>query len=99
MNRPNSIYAWLPKDSRTKLPAMKGNIMTIAGFMQTDNTTMMYTHEDSTTSEIFITYVDDYLLNSPALMKTIAIIDNSGRRCGLFSQISSSKEENDWVEK
>lgn len=74
---PNSVYAWLPKDNSAKLPATRGNIMTIAGFMQTDNTTMMYTHEGSTTSEIFIAYVDDYLINSPSLIKTIVIIDNA----------------------
>lgn len=74
---PNSVYAWLPKGSDAKLPAMRGNIMTIAGFMQTDNTTMIYTHEGSTTSEIFIAYVDDYLKNSPCLTKTIVVIDNA----------------------
>ncbi len=74
---PNSVYAWLPKGSDAKLPAMRGNIMTIAGFMQTDNTTMIYTHEGSTTSEIFIAYVDDYLKNSPCVTKTIVVIDNA----------------------
>ncbi len=74
---PNSVYAWLPKGSNAQLPASRGNIMTIAGFMQTDNTLMAYSHQGSTTSEIFIAYVEDFLKNSPCLMKTIVIIDNA----------------------
>lgn len=74
---PNSVYAWLPKGSNAKLPALRGNVMTIAGFMQTDNTLMAYAHEGSTTSEIFIAYVEDFLKNSPCLIKTIVIIDNA----------------------
>ena len=74
---PSSVYAWLPKGSNAKLPAMRGNVMTIAGFMQTDNTLMAYSHEGSTTSEIFIAYVEDFIKNSPCLVKTIVIIDNA----------------------
>lgn len=74
---PASMYAWLPKGSDAQLPALRGNLMTIAGFMQTDNTLMAYSHQGSTTSEIFICYVEDFLQNSPCLVKTIVLIDNA----------------------
>jgi hypothetical protein len=35
---PASVYAWLPQHSTVSLPALRGNVLTIAGFMQSDNT-------------------------------------------------------------
>lgn len=74
---PASVYAWLPKNSDASLPAQRGNVMTVAGFMQKDNTLMAYSHQGSTTSEIFISYVEDFIQNSPCLLKIIGIIDNA----------------------
>jgi transposase len=74
---PNSVYAWLPKENAYELPAIRGNVLTIAGFFQTDNSLQAYSHTGSMTSEIFITYVEDFLKNNPTSFKTVVIIDNA----------------------
>lgn len=74
---PNSVYAWLPKGKATELPAQRGNVLTIAGFFQSDNTLQAYSHQGSMSSEIFVAYVEDFLKNNPPSMKTIVIIDNA----------------------
>lgn len=74
---PNVVYAWLPKQNANELPALRGNVLTIAGFFQRDNTLQAYSHNGSMTSEIFIAYVEDFLKNIPLRLKTVVIIDNA----------------------
>lgn len=74
---PNSVYAWLPKQNAYELPAKRGNVLTIAGFLQTNNTLQAYSHQGSMTSELFIAYVEDFLQNYPPSRKTIVILDNA----------------------
>jgi len=74
---PNVVYAWLPKENAYELPALRGNVLTIAGFFQTDNTLQAYSHNGSMNSEIFIAYVEDFLKNNPPSLKTVVIIDNA----------------------
>lgn len=74
---PNAVYAWLPKEDAYQLPALRGNVLTIAGFFQADNTLQAYSHNGGMSSEIFITYVEDFLKNNPSTLKTVVIIDNA----------------------
>lgn len=74
---PSVVYAWLPKENAYELPAIRGNVLTIAGFLQTDNTLQAYSHTGSMSSEIFIAYVEDFLKNNPPSHKTVVIIDNA----------------------
>jgi hypothetical protein len=53
---PNRVYTWLPKQNAYELPACYGNELTIAVFLQTDNTLQAYSHSGSMTSELFIAY-------------------------------------------
>ena len=48
---PNAVYAWLPKNAKSELPAQRGNVLTIAGFFQSDNTLQAYSHQGSMSSE------------------------------------------------
>lgn len=74
---PTGVYAWLPKENACELPAQRGNVLTVAGFFQVDNTLQAYSYQGSMTSEIFITYVEDFLKHYPPTMKTIVVIDNA----------------------
>jgi hypothetical protein len=74
---PNSVYAWLPKKDANELPALRGNVLTIAVFFQTDNTLQAYSHHGNMTGDIFIAYVEDFLKNNPPALKTIVVIDNA----------------------
>lgn len=48
---PTGVYAWLPKENAYELPAQRGNVLTVAGFFQVDNTLQTYSHQGSMTSE------------------------------------------------
>jgi transposase len=74
---PTAMYAWLPAKQTLKLPAQRGNILTVAGFLSDDNTLQAYAHQGSTTSQHFIKYVDDFIKQYPPKMKTIILVDNA----------------------
>jgi transposase len=74
---PNGVYAWLSKGSQTSLPSQRGNVTTVAGFFQTDNTLQAYECKGSMDSDLFIAFVDDFLQQYPPSVKTIVIIDNA----------------------
>lgn len=74
---PNGIYAWLPKEAKACLPSQRGSVMTVAGFFQTDNTLQAYECKGSMDSDLFIAYVDDFLLQYPPKLKTVVVIDNA----------------------
>jgi hypothetical protein len=74
---PNAVYAWLPKNAKSELPAQRGNVLTVSGFFRDDNTLQAYSHQGSMNSELFIAYVDDFLKHYPAAIKTIVLIDNA----------------------
>ena len=71
-----AMYAWLPAKQTLKLPAQRGNILTVAGFLSDDNTLQAYAYQGSTTSQHFIKYVDDFIKQYPPKMKTIIHVDN-----------------------
>jgi transposase len=74
---PSSVYAWLPKGSKAYLPAQRGNVMTLSGFFQTDNTLQAYACQGSMNSDLFIAYVEDFLKQYPPSLKTVVVMDNA----------------------
>jgi hypothetical protein len=48
---PASMYAWLPKENACELPAQRGNVLTVSGFLQVDNTLQAHSHQGSMNSE------------------------------------------------
>ena len=74
---PTAMYAWLPAKQTLQLPAQRGNILTVAGFLSNDNTLQAYAHQGSTTSQHFIKYMDDFIKQYPPKLKTIILLDNA----------------------
>ena len=79
---PNAIYAWLPPQGLAKdleLPAQRGNVLTLAGFLRHDNTLEAYSQQGPMTALCFIAFVEDFIQNQvqDAQIKNIVIIDNA----------------------
>lgn len=79
---PSSVYAWLPPQNRAKevfLPAQRGNVMTVAGFLNLDNTLEAYAQKGAMDSSDFIAYVDDFVIQQVknTASKHIVVIDNA----------------------
>lgn len=79
---PNAVYAWLPPAADAKelfLPAQRGSVMTLAGFLAYDNTLEAYSQKEAMTSESFIAFTEDFIqhqvINSP--VKNIVLFDNA----------------------
>ena len=79
---PSSVYAWLPPQKQAKplcLPAQRGNVLTIAGFLGLDNTLEAYAHQGPMDSWAFIAFVEDFIKThlAASTLKHIVIIDNA----------------------
>jgi transposase len=79
---PNAVYAWLPPQNQAKdvfLPAQRGGIMTVAGFLSTDNTLEAYSQKGAMDSAAFIAYVDDFITQQikDTSIRHIVVIDNA----------------------
>ena len=79
---PNTVYAWLPTQNQAKdvfLPAQRGNVMTVAGFLSTDNTLEAYSQKGAMDSAAFIAYVDHFITQQikDTSVKNIVVIDNA----------------------
>lgn len=86
---PNAIYAWLPPQNlanNIQLPAQRGNVITIAGFMRHDNTLEAYSQSGAMTALSFIAFVEDFIKNqvSGTHIKNIVIIDNASFHTALI---------------
>lgn len=73
---PTAPYAWQSKGSTFSLPAQRGNVITVAGFMRKDNSFEGYYHQGSMNQELFITYIDDFITNR-VKTKTVVIMDRA----------------------
>ena len=63
---PNALYAWLPPHKEAKnisLPAKRGNVLTVAGFPQHDNTLEAYSHKEAMNAHSFIAFTEDFIRN------------------------------------
>lgn len=73
---PTVPYAWQPKDSRFTLPAQRGNVLTVAGFLRTDNCFEGYYQTSSMDQDLFRAYIDDFMTKR-VHQKTVVIMDRA----------------------
>ena len=79
---PNAVYAWLPPPEDAKelfLPAQRGSVMTLAGFLGYDNTLEAYSQKGAMTSESFIAFTEDFIQHhiAESNVKNIVVFDNA----------------------
>lgn len=72
---PNSVYAWQSKESPYVLPAIRGESLSMAGFLKKDNTFQGYTINGACNTETFIAIMEDFM--KTVTKKTVIIIDNA----------------------
>ena len=73
---PASMYGWQAKGSELALPAQRGNVLTVAGFIQTDNSFEGYYHQGSLNQDLFIAYIEDFIEKS-VHRKTVVLMDRA----------------------
>lgn len=83
---PNAVYAWLPPHEDAKelfLPAQRGSVITLAGFLGYDNTLEAYSQKGPMTSESFIAFTEDFIshhiadIADESPVKNIVVFDNA----------------------
>jgi len=57
----NAVYACLAKDSKVSLPAQKGNLPNILGFINRANEAEFYQYEGRIDSTIFAYLLEDFI--------------------------------------
>lgn len=72
----NVPYAWQCKASEFTLPAKRGNVVTVAGFLRIDNSFEAYYAPGSMDTDLFIGYVEDFIKKRVS-KKTILILDRA----------------------
>lgn len=91
---PAPVYAWQAKGSQLILSVQRGNVLTIAGFMQTDNSFEGYYQQGSMDQEVFIAYVEDFIAKR-VTRKTVVVMDRAS-----FHTAAKVKEKiKQWQEK
>ena len=73
---PNQIMVWVAPDNRPILPAQRGNILSVAGFIKTNNEFEGYEYENTITDELFIKFIEDFI-SKRVKKKTVIIIDGA----------------------
>ena len=91
---PTVPYAWQGKDSDLTLPAQRGNVLTVAGFMKTDNSFEGYYQQGSIDQDLFIAYIEDFI-EKKVNRKTIVIID----RASFHTCAKVKQKSKDWQDK
>lgn len=78
---PSGVYAWQHPAQPVHLPARRGAGFTIAGLLSADNELTAYSYSGPTSSQAFITFVDDWLASDPPAIKTVLVLDNASFPC------------------
>lgn len=73
---PNGLYAWQAPHSLATLPAQRGNVLTVAGFLTTDNRFEGYYHQGAMDAELFIVYMEDFIRERVS-KKTVVVMDRA----------------------
>ncbi len=73
---PTVPYAWQSKQTHFSLPAQRGNVVTVAGFIKRDNSFEGYYHRGSMDQQLFIAYIDDFI-SKRVQRKTVVIMDRA----------------------
>lgn len=80
---PNSMYAWLPKEKTgikaAELPAKRGNVLTVAGFLRHNNELEAFYHKGTMNEQTFCAYVEAFIAmpERDLTKQNIIIIDNA----------------------
>ena len=79
---PNALYAWLPPQKEAQnisLPAKRGNVLTVAGFLRHDNTLEAYSQKEAMNAQSFIAFTENFIQNQVlgSDVQNIVIIDNA----------------------
>lgn len=72
----NVPYAWQHKASEFTLSAQRGNVVTVAGFLRTDNSFEAYYTPGSMNTDLFMGYIEDFIKKRVS-KKTILILDRA----------------------
>lgn len=88
---PTVPYAWQPKGSTFHLPAQRGNVLTVAGFLTKDNHFEGYYHSGSMDQDLFIAYVADFIAKR-VHRKTVVIMD----RASFHTAAKVKAKSQDW---
>lgn len=71
-------YAWQEKGKRIKVPSFKSKTLNLFGIWDAKSDLSMYSVEGSLTSEIVISYMDDFCMNlEDNNIPTVLVIDNA----------------------
>lgn len=83
---PNAVYAWLPPKKgaagaeQAVLPAQRGNVLTLAGFLSSDNELEAYSQKGAMDSLAFEAFVEDFIgqqQTEKSKVRHIVVIDNA----------------------
>lgn len=78
---PTGVYAWQAAKAAVHLPAQRGYGFTVAGFLSASNTLQAFSYGGPTTSQAFIQFVEEWLMNHPPTKKTVLVLDNASFHC------------------
>jgi len=91
---PTAPYAWQAKGSTLSVPAQRGNVLTVAGFMRKDNSLEGYHHQGSMDQDLFIAYIDDFISNR-VKTKTVVVMD----RASFHTSAKVKEKSKQWQKK
>ena len=75
---PVSVYAWQKVAESVVLPAERGKVSSIIGFVRTNNDSQYYEFEGNMCSKLWIKIIDDFIDKKTNISKkTVLVIDNS----------------------
>lgn len=73
---PTAPYAWQAKGRALSVPAQRGNVLTVAGFLKKDNSFEGYYHRGSMDQDLFIAYIEDCIAKR-VNRKTVVVMDRA----------------------
>lgn len=73
---PTAPYAWQAKGRALSVPAQRGNVLTVAGFLKKDNSFEGYYHRGSMDQDLFIAYIEDFIAKR-VNRKTVVVMDRA----------------------
>ena len=74
---PHAVKAWQAKDSPLALPAKRGSVINVLGFVRSNNAGVFYEYEGAMDSETFTGLTQDFVDQLPADQKHIILLDKA----------------------
>lgn len=96
---PNSMYGWQKKDAAPCLPAKRGAVLNILGFITKDLQKAFYEFNESMSQEIFILTMDNFI-EKYVTKKTILILDKASFHTGklVIDKIAEWRKKNLFIQ-